>query len=69
MIENQDELAAALSHEIARVIACHDLESKCIDMVDYYFEPLALPGLTEYKFRPAVLFALHLTLTALISRV
>lgn len=66
MIENQNELAAASSHEIAHVIACHSLESNCIEMDDCYFKPLVLPRLAGYSNRPAGLFALPLALTALV---
>lgn len=66
MIENQNELAAASSHEIARVIACHSLELNCIEMDDCYSKPLALLRLAGYNYRPAGLFALPLALTALV---
>ena len=56
IIENEDEFAAALGHEIAHTIAGHNLESYCMGKVDKYFHtPLLLLAFTGLLFRPAFL--------------
>ena len=68
IIENEDELAAALGHEIAHIIAGHDLELYCIEKVDKNFhQPLILPALTGFFFRPALVFALPMALSSYVS--
>ena len=68
IVENEDELAAALGHEIAHIIAGHDLESHCIEKADKNFHlPLLLPALTAFFFRPALVFALPMMLSSFVS--
>ena len=68
IIENEDELAAALGHEIAHGIAGHNLESHCIQKVDKHFhQPLLLPALTGFFFRPALVFALPTVLSYFVT--
>lgn len=68
IIENEDELAAALGHEIAHVIAGHNLELYCIDKVDKHFhQPLLLPALTGFFFRPALVFSMPSMLCYFVS--
>ena len=68
IVENEDELAAALGHEIAHIIAGHNLESHCIEKVDKHFhQPLLLPALTGFFFRPALVFAFPTVLSSYVS--
>ena len=68
IVENEDELAAALGHEIAHIIAGHNLESYCIEKVDKHFhQPLLLPALTGFFFRPALVFAYPTVLSFFVS--
>ena len=68
IIENEDELAAALGHEIAHNIAGHDLEPHCIDKLDMNIhQPLLLLALTGIFYPPARVFALPGMLSALVS--
>ena len=68
IVENEDEMAAALGHEIAHIIAGHNLESHCIQKVDKNFhQPLLLPALMGFFFPPALVFALPAVLSSYIS--
>ena len=70
IVVNEDELAAALGHEIAHIIAGHDLESYCIEKVDKHFhQPLLLPAITGFFFRPALVFSLPTVLSSYVSYV
>ena len=61
-------MAAALGHEIAHIIAGHNLESHCIQKVDKNFhQPLLLPALMGFFFPPALVFALPAVLSSYIS--
>ena len=68
IIENEDELAAALGHEIAHIIAGHELEWYCIDKVHNHFHrPLSLLALTGFFFRPALVFSMPRMLSSFVS--
>ena len=61
-------MAAALGHEIAHIIAGHNLESHCIQKVDKNFHrTLLLPALAGFFFPPALVFAFPFVLSSYVS--